>query len=105
MKKVYIITLLLLLMVLPAKAGNYVRGVIAFEDNKCVIIYTTMGYTLGEKYSYQYMYEEDQVVGDLHSYGFKDIYNMTRDNTFRIWIVNYFMSENRVVEEYYSHCK
>ncbi|HAT68390.1 MAG: hypothetical protein A2481_03255 [Candidatus Yonathbacteria bacterium RIFOXYC2_FULL_47_9] len=46
----------------------------------------------------------DIVVGELHSYGFKDLYNITRDNSTRVWIDDYMLSEDSATEKLIDKC-
>ena len=41
----------------------------------------------------------DRLIGELNSYGFKDIYVANADAFTRAWIDDYFLSQDRVVEK------
>jgi hypothetical protein len=44
------------------------------------------------------------VYGELHSYGFKDLYNITRDRETRVWIDDWLLSSSRAAEKLIDKC-
>ena len=76
-----------------------VRGVVVhykYSSDK-IIIKTSMGYTCGEVYG-GFLVDEGHILnGELENYGFKDIYDLTIDDTIRIWIDEYWLSKNEAL--------
>lgn len=93
------LVLWLLLLVVPASAERMVGGVVAYTDGDYVIFYTRMGYAVAEYYGgYYVLDEDDRVVGDIDSFGFKDIYCPAKDRSVRVYIDNYMLSRDRALE-------
>ena len=46
----------------------------------------------------------DIIVGDIASYGFKDVYYPNQKQDGRIWVDDYMLSKDRVLEKYYQKC-
>ena len=83
-----------------AYASN-VRGVVAYYNYSSdkIIIETSMGFTCGEIYGYAgTLSEGDTVVGELESYGFHDIYDISHDRSIRIYIDEYWLNAERALE-------
>lgn len=90
--------LLLMLLALPAQA-KMVNGVVVYVDSKLIVVATKAGCTVGELYGgYYSLRENDLVVGELESYGFKDVYCPATGKEARIWIDNFWLSTDRAVE-------
>jgi hypothetical protein len=98
---------LVLLMAIPSVAyADAVKGIVVF-DKGCgsrIIIETRLGYILAEWYGGNLPAEGDVLVGELNSYGFKDIYNLTSDASSRLYIDDYMMSRSRVTERLRDKC-
>lgn len=63
-----------------------------------------MGFALLEWYGGNDPSEGDVLVGDYESYGFKNIFNATANAKLRVWVEEYWLSEDDVVEKYHEHC-
>ena len=46
----------------------------------------------------------DVIVGELVSFGFKDVYYPNRKQKGRVWVDDYMLSKNRVLEKYSDKC-
>ena len=46
----------------------------------------------------------DVIVGDIGSYGFKDVYYPRQDREGRIYVDDYMLSKDRVLEKYREKC-
>jgi hypothetical protein len=46
----------------------------------------------------------DVIVGDIASYGFKDVYYPRQDREGRIYVDDYALSKSRVLEKYQEKC-
>ena len=97
-KQICLSLLLAIVLQAPAIAGA-VPGVVAYTDSDYVIFYTRMGFVVAEYYGgYFVLEEDDQVFGDLDSFGFKDIYCPSKDRSVRVYIDNYMLSKDRALE-------
>ena len=68
------------------------------------IVETLMGYALLEWYGGNDPAEGDVLIGDFESYGMKTIYNTTADSELNVWVEEYWLSKDSVIERYYEHC-
>ena len=93
------------LFFVPAQA-EVVKGVVVYDAgcNSRMVIYTSVGYILAEWYGGNTPEKDQVLVGDLNSYGFKDIWNLTRDAASRIYIDDYMLSRDRVIEMLREKC-
>lgn len=44
------------------------------------------------------------MIGELHSYGFKDLYNISRDNSMHVYIDDWMLSEDKAKEKLIDKC-
>lgn len=65
---------------------------------------STGSYTLAEWYGGVSPDRGDIVVGDLHSYGFKDLYDITNGLSTRVWLDDWLLSRNRAAEKLTDKC-
>lgn len=75
-------------------------GEVIWEGNECdfYIIETSKFFVLVEWYRGS-LYEGDKVKGDLHSYNFKYLTNLSRSNSeVKVWIEDYWFSKERCFE-------
>lgn len=104
MKKFFLLILFLLPLTVQAAS---LRGTSLGEISGCdyYAIEDNYGdYTIAEWYGGITPYAGDVVAGDLHSYGFKDIYNITRDRSSRAWLDDWLLSEERAMEKLVDKC-
>lgn len=78
-------------------ASAQVAGIVAAGEGRCqkrdrVLVDTNMGFTLAQQYSGSYD-RDDKVVGDLNSYGFKDV--LVNGHAGRLWIDDYMASRDK----------
>jgi len=100
MKRLIQITILLAIifsMTSFSSASSYddIVGEVIWEGNGCdyYIIETKRYFVLIERYNGN-LYEGDKVKGELHSYNFKNITNLSRnDSKVKVWIENYWVSK------------
>lgn len=88
-------------------AYGSIKGTSLGEFSSCdyYLIEDSSGdYTLAEWYGGSTAYEGNILVGELHSYGFKDLYNITRDNSTHVWIDDYLLSEDSAAEKLIDKC-
>ena len=105
------VTLLLiaLLVFFPAIVlSSSVTGIVVLEATPgCdhFVVETSGGYSLLEWYGgVVTIWEGDKVFGEIHSYGFKDIYIDGRGEM-RVWVEDYWMSESDTLEYFHSNCR
>lgn len=82
------------------------KGVVVY-DRGCgsrLIVETSMGYVLAEWFGGSVPYEGDTLIGELESYGMKEIYILNRKSDTRLWIEDYMLSRSRVVEKLTNKC-
>ena len=101
------VAVLLLLVVLnPVLAGSTLGVVVLEATPGCdhFVVETNLGYSLLEWYGgVTTIWEGDNVFGELHSYGFKDIEFQGRGKM-RVWIEDYWMSDEDALRYCYSNC-
>ena len=81
-------------------------AVVVFYPSGCdyFIADGSKGFYLLEWYSGYDPSEGDLIVGDIGSYGFKDVYYPKQDRTGRVYVEDYLLSESSVIEEYNDQC-
>lgn len=104
--KVSIKKILILILILSPLMLNAAKGVVVFYKPGCsyYIVEDNMGYTLLEWYGGNDPSEGDTLVGDFNTYGMKDIYNLTADAETKVWIEDFMLSKDSVLEKYYDKC-
>ena len=82
------------------------KGDVIYYKSECdyYIVETNMGYVLLEWYGGNDPSEGDTLVGDYESYGMKDIYNLTADSETKVWVEDFWLSKDSVLEKYYDKC-
>jgi hypothetical protein len=82
------------------------KGVVVYYKSGCdyYIVETNIGFALLEWYGGNDPSEGDIIVGDYESYGMKDIYNLSADAETRVWVEDYWLSKDRVIQEYFDQC-
>lgn len=74
------------------KASGVEKGVVVWEGCDYVIVETRSFFVLIENYYSKDIRKGDIVYGDLHGYGFENIYNKRTDTEQRVYIENYWTS-------------
>ncbi len=82
------------------------KGVVAYVKSGCsyYIVETTMGFAILQWFGGSTPSRGDILVGDYESYGMKDIYNITQDSETKVWVDNFWVSKDRVIERYFEKC-
>lgn len=94
--------LLATLLVASLAADAAERGIVVVVTTGCssrYVVSTSGGYVLLEWFGGHSPSNGDRIVGDLHSFGMKDIYVANADEFSRAWIDDYFLSRDSVVEK------
>jgi hypothetical protein len=78
------------------------KGEVVRVRDDYFIIEVGCSYTVAECWSTLTPSKGDKLVGDLKSFGFKDIYNKTRDSEIHIYIEDYLLDEDDALEKLYE---
>jgi len=100
MKK-FVAAAILFCGVIVSSTASAARGVVAFynQSSNKIIIATQMGYTCDKVMHFPRRLDRgDVVAGDLESYGTHEIYNLTDDENFSMWIDNFWLSEEQAID-------
>ena len=97
--KILFHSLLLILFCFSLSAD---KGEVVYEKNDYYIVDIGYSYTLIEWYGGCLPSEGDILVGNLKSYGFKDIYNVSKEREMRAYIEDYLLSKEDAIEMIYE---
>ncbi|MBR1645810.1 MAG: hypothetical protein IJ685_03435 [Selenomonadaceae bacterium] len=100
MKK-FLTVAVLLCGVMISSTASAARGVVAFynQSSNKIVIATNMGYTCGEVMNFPMRLDRgDVVAGDLESFASHELYNLTTDTSFTMWISKYWASESQALD-------
>lgn len=89
------------------KSGDQIKGAVCFKIGSCehmIVCLKDGNYSIVQDY-YDKCDEEDVLIGEFKSYGWKDAYNLTKDITVRIYVEDWEYSEDSAIEEWKEHCK
>lgn len=106
MKRIF--TVIFLALPEPLIAGSIVGGVVVADHYDCtvydrIVVATRRGYTNAEVYrGYGSTLEGRVIFGELHSFGFTDIYDEDGTEVGRLYIDDYSVSEGTAVEWCYE---
>lgn len=78
------------------------KGIIVKERYDKYIIAANLGYVLCEWYGGCQADEGDYIVGDFESYGFKDVFNITKDDEMHIYVEDYWENWENALEWLYE---
>ena len=110
MKKILLFVSALFFFFAPvAQAGTAIGGKVAYVKSGCdyYIVADKSGYDLLEWYGGRMPAVGDTLAGDIHSYGFKDIYigtTVSNGTKGRAWIEDYLLSADSVVSKFVDKC-
>lgn len=104
MRKYSIILLVMVFFICLASEAYAAKGVVAYKKSGSdyFIVATNNGYAILEWYGGYDPDVGDVIAGDFESYGFKDIFNITQRSKFRVWVENFWLSEEDAIEEYFE---
>lgn len=103
----FLITVACISVCLPCRA-DLKRGSVAYIKSGCnhyILVDRYDNYALVEDYGGSTPDTSEQIVGAFNGYGSKDFYNLSRDNSFRVYVEDYNLSKQSVVEKYLDKCK
>ncbi|MBR1805184.1 MAG: hypothetical protein IJ774_02230 [Selenomonadaceae bacterium] len=102
MKKLIVLVALLCTVMISstAAARDAVRGVVVYYNYSSdkIIIETNRGFTCGEIMSGYFLDTSHVVVGSLESYGTHEMYDLTSDRSFRMWVDEYWLDSDSALE-------
>lgn len=90
---------------LSAFAGNE-KGVVCLKIRGCdyIVVCLQSGYYTITEDSWDKCEEGDVLVGDFKSYGYKEVYNLTKDKNMKLYNDDYYYSEKMAVEKWKNKC-
>jgi hypothetical protein len=99
-------TALSILLTLLSPLVSAAKGTVVYYKSGCshYIVQTNQGYALLEWYGGNDPNEGDTLVGDYEAYGMKDIYNSTADAETKVWVDDFLLTKDRVVDSYFEQC-
>jgi hypothetical protein len=81
------------------------KGVVVYNKSGCnsrYVVETNMGYAILEWYGGNNPTEGDVIVGDIDSYGFKDLYNVTQDASMRVYVEDYMLGKSSLTTKFFE---
>lgn len=101
-----IAALLVFVGVYPAPAmADPDKATVVYNKSGCrdrYVVETSAGYAIVEWYGGNDPSEGDVLVGEINSYGFKDLHNETRDRSTRVWIEDYALSKSSLQSKFFE---
>ena len=91
-------------MALPAFAA---RAEVSHRISGCdwFLAEDASGFVLMEWYGGNDPDKGDSLVGELHSFGMKTIFNLRSDSEVRVWIEDFMLSKESALEGLYEKCE
>lgn len=80
------------------------KGKVVAVCRSLFVISTGNGYSLVDWYGGASPSKGDTVVGDFESYGMKELFNLRADDDMRVYVNEYWLSEDRAKEKYREKC-
>jgi hypothetical protein len=81
------------------------KGVIVAECRSRLLVDATLGYAILEWYGGNSPSKGETVVGEFDHYGMKDIYNISQDASARVWVDDFWLSEQTAMEKFFAKCR
>lgn len=81
------------------------KGEIVHENGDYYVVDTGRGCAVVEWYGGDIPSEGDELVGNLDSYGFKDVYNISSKRKTRVYVEDYLLGEDDAIEMIYELSK
>ena len=81
------------------------KGVVVYNKSGCksrYVVETNMGYAILEWYGGNNPTEGDVIAGDIDSYGFKDLYNVTQDASMRVYVEDYMLGKSSLTTKFFE---
>ena len=89
----------------PAMADNKI-GVVSFRIKGCDYypVITKNGISILEWFGGHDPDKHDQLVGEIETYGFKNVIFLPNERQSRVWIEDYWLSNDRAIEKLRDKC-
>jgi len=106
MKKIAFISAMMLAASAAIPVASAATGMVVVNQTSCdyFIVETKLGYALLEWYGGHEADTGDFIVGSFEQYGMKDVYDTTADSSIHVWVEDFWMDKEDVVEKYRDHC-
>ena len=106
-KKFSIVLNIILLLVLSVNQSYAVQGTVVLYKSECdfFIVKTPKGYALLEWYEGAEPDEGDTITGNIETFGYQDIYNNSKKENTHVWVEDYYLRKEKVVEKYVENCR
>ncbi|MBQ6298333.1 MAG: hypothetical protein IJK81_11745 [Selenomonadaceae bacterium] len=100
MKNFIVLVVVLCAMMISSTAWAARGTVFCYDDwSRKIVIELWNGFTCAEVNGFPRKLEvDDIIVGDLEGYGTHELYNLTKDESFSVWIDNYWLSKEKALE-------
>ena len=93
----------------PGPIPSGVDGVVVYMERGCdyFVVYTpkNFSYAVLQYWTGFYPSVDDVLVGNLSSYGFETLFNVTWNREFRVWVEDYLLSDRRAAEIILNKCR
>ena len=89
-----------------AVAASIAKGVVVY-DRGCsfrFIVDAPLGYALLEWFGGYSPSTGDIITGDFETYGIRDVYDVTARSTVKVWIEDFWLSKDAVLEKLKDKC-
>jgi len=100
--------LILILMIFVSSGAIALasKGVVVLNKSGCdyFIVETTKGYALLEWFKGSDPDVGDTIVGAFEKYGMKNVHIINKDRETTVWVEDYWLSKDDVLEKYYEKC-
>ncbi|WP_337846832.1 hypothetical protein [Sphingomonas sp.] len=90
----------------PTAAADLVEGIVVY-DKGCgsrFIVETNRGFALVESYGITTPDAGGKVVGNIDSYGFTTIYVVAQDRLLKVYVDDYMLTKDRVIQKLREKC-
>jgi hypothetical protein len=94
-------------MILCFNYAYAVQGTVVLYKSDCdfFIVKTPKGYALLELYNGFEPAEGDTITGNIETFGYQDVFNTTQKEELHVWVEDYYLSKEKVVEKYVQNCR
>ena len=84
-------------------------AIVVYVQSRCdyFVVYTpkTASFAVFEYWRGIYPSVDDALLGKVSSFGFEDLFNVTRNGTMHVWIEDYLLSERRAADIILQKCR
>ena len=105
MKNIRILSAITFMLLDVAAHAEAVKGVVVYNKSGCrsrYVVNTSLGFAILEWYGGNDPTEGDEIVGEINSYGFKDLYNITQESSMRVYVEDYMLSNTTLKYKFFE---